>query len=190
MQVAALGRAVLDGLRQGGVVGVVKHLPGHGRAAVDSHKELPVVKAGDDELAFDLAPFRALADAPMGMTAHVVYAAWDPTHPASLSETVIRAIIRGRVGFSGLLMSDDIGMHALSGDFGHRASGVVRAGCDVALHCSGDMAEMQAVANAVAEMAPAARDRLERAMATIADAGEGATYQELAAKRDSLLAYA
>jgi beta-N-acetylhexosaminidase len=190
MQVAALGRAVLDGLRQGGVVGVVKHIPGHGRAAVDSHKQLPVVEASDAELAIDLAPFRALADAPMGMTAHVIYTAWDRTHPASLSETVIGEIIRGRIGFDGFLMSDDIGMNALSGDFGHRASGAVRAGCDVALHCSGDMAEMQAVAGALGEMSMPARERLERAMATVADVAHGASYEELAAKRDALLAYA
>jgi beta-N-acetylhexosaminidase len=190
MQVAALGRAVLDGLREGGVVGVVKHMPGHGRAAVDSHKQLPVVEASEAELAIDLAPFRALADAPMGMTAHVVYTAWDRTYPASLSETVIGDIIRGRIGFDGFLMSDDIGMQALAGDFGHRASGVVRAGCDAALHCSGDMAEMQAVAGALGEMSEPARERLERAMATAADVADGAAYEELAAKRDALLAYA
>ena len=190
MQVAALGRGVLDGLRQGGVVGVVKHMPGHGRALVDSHAELPVVEASDAELATDLAPFRALADAPMGMTAHVIYTAWDRTHPASLSEAVIAEIIRGRIGFDGFLMSDDIGMHALSGDFGHRASGAVRAGCDVALHCSGDMAEMEAVAGALGDMSKPALERLRCAMATIAAVGEGAPFEELVAKRDSLLAYA
>jgi beta-N-acetylhexosaminidase len=190
MQVAALGRGVLDGLREGGVVGVVKHLPGHGRAAVDSHHELPVVDASDAELAIDLAPFRALADAPMGMIAHVVYTTWDATHPASLSETVIGEIIRGGIGFSGFLMSDDIGMNALSGDFGHRASGTLRAGCDVALHCSGDIAEMQAVAAAVGDITPTSRERLARAMATIVAAPVSATYAELAAKRDALLAYA
>jgi beta-N-acetylhexosaminidase len=190
MQVAALGRAVLDGLRERGVVGVVKHMPGHGRAAVDSHEELPVVEASEAELAIDLAPFRALADAPMGMAAHVVYTAWDRTHPASLSEAVIGDIIRGRTGFDGFLMSDDIAMNALSGDFGHRAGGAVRAGCDVALHCSGDMAEMQAVAGALGAMSGSARERLERAMATVADVADGAHYEELAAKRDALLAYA
>src|SRR5437868_4187767 len=130
MQVAALGRAVLDGLASAGVVGIVKHMPGHGRALVDSHKELPVVPASAEELEIDLEPFERLASAPMGMTAHVVYEAWDPDLPASLSPTVIGDIIRGRIGFDGLLMSDDIGMEALQGDFGSRAAGVVAAGCD------------------------------------------------------------
>ena len=118
MQVAALGRAVLDGMASAGVVGVVKHMPGHGRALVDSHKELPVVTASDEELAIDLEPFERLRGAPMGMIAHVVYTAWDPDLPASLSPTVIGQIIRERIGFDGLLMTDDLGMQALSGDFG------------------------------------------------------------------------
>src|SRR5690349_14632202 len=137
MQVAALGRAALDGMASAGVVGIIKHIPGHGRALVDSHKELPVVTASAEELEVDLEPFERLASAPMGMTAHVVYTAWDPAHPASMSPTVIRDIIRGRIGFDGFLMSDDIGMEALAGDFGSRAAGVVAAGCDAALHCSG-----------------------------------------------------
>ena len=117
MQVAALGRAVLDGLASAGVVGVVKHMPGHGRALVDSHKELPVVTASAEELEIDLEPFERLASAPMGMTAHVVYTAWDAERPASLSPIVIGEIIRGRIGFDGLLMSDDLGMEALPGRF-------------------------------------------------------------------------
>ena len=137
MQVAALGRAVLDGMASAGVVGIVKHMPGHGRALVDSHKELPVVTASADELESDLEPFERLSSAPMGMTAHVVYNAWDPERPASLSPIVIRDIIRERIGFDGWLMSDDLGMEALQGDFASRAAGVVAAGCDVALHCSG-----------------------------------------------------
>src|SRR5262249_37050065 len=145
MQVAALGRAVLDGMASAGVVGIVKHMPGHGRALVDSHKELPVVTASADELEFDLEPFQRLASAPMGMTAHVVYTAWDPDRPASMSPIVIRDIIRGAIGFDGWLMSDDLGMEALQGDFGMRAAGVVAAGCDVALHCSGKMDEMAEV---------------------------------------------
>ena len=131
MQVAALGRVVLDGMASAGVVGVIKHIPGHGRALVDSHKELPVVSATSEELETDLEPFERLSWAPMGMTAHVVYTAWDPDHPASMSATVIGDIIRGRIGFDGWLMSDDIGMEALAGDFGSRAAGVVAAGCDV-----------------------------------------------------------
>ncbi|MDB5687167.1 MAG: beta-N-acetylhexosaminidase, partial [Rhizorhabdus sp.] len=116
-RVAALGRAVIDGLRAGGAVGVVKHVPGHGRAMADSHVELPVVDADAVTLETDLAPFIDLADAPMAMTAHVVYPAWDAVECASLSAKVIGEIIRGRIGFDGLLMSDDLGMHALTGDF-------------------------------------------------------------------------
>lgn len=190
MQVAALGRAALDGLRDGGVVGVLKHMPGHGRALVDSHQELPVVEASPEELESDLAPFRALNWAPMGMTAHLVYTAWDRTRPASLSGTVIADVIRGRIGFDGLLMSDDIGMHALAGDFGHRAAGAVAAGCDVALHCSGDLAEMQAVAAALGGMRAESGERLARAMATTAGRADSPGYEELAARRDALLAYA
>jgi len=190
MQVAALGRAVIEGLREGGVVGVVKHMPGHGRSMCDSHVELPVVRASAEELEVDVEAFRSLRKAPIGMTAHVVYSAWDCANCGSLSSTVIREIIRGRIGFQGWLMSDDVGMHALSGGFGSRACGVLDAGCDVALHCSGVMEEMEAVASGVSEMTPEGHERLGRAMATVGDVGQGASYEELAAKRDSLLAYA
>lgn len=190
MQVAALGRLVIDGLREGGVVGVVKHMPGHGRAMADSHKELPVVDASDAELAEDVAPFASLRDAPMGMTAHVVYTAWDRERCGSLSPVVIGEVIRGRIGFDGLLMSDDLGMHALSGGFGERAAGVIAAGCDIALHCSGDMAEMEAVAGALAPISAAGYDRLERAMATVATAATSERFEALVAQRDSLLALA
>src|SRR5947209_18346856 len=125
-----------------GVVGIVKHMPGHGQGLVDSHKELAVVTARVEDLESDLEPFERLSWAPMGMTAHVVYTAWDADRPASMSPIVIGEIIRGRIGFDGWLMSDDIGMEALSGSFGSRAAGVVAAGCDVALHCSGNMDEM------------------------------------------------
>jgi beta-N-acetylhexosaminidase len=190
MQVAALGRAVLEGMTAAGVVGVVKHMPGHGRSMSDSHVELPVVTASEEELERDIEPFRTLNVAPMGMTSHVVYTAWDADRPASLSSTVIGDIIRGRIAFEGFLMSDDLGMHALSGSFDQRARGVVEAGCDAALHCSGDMAEMVAVASAVGEMSEEARERLDRAVATVTDAAESTAYEELAAKRDALLAYA
>ncbi len=123
MQVAALGPAVLSGLASAGVSGVIKHMPGHGRALADSHVELPVVTASEVELEADIEPFERLKGAPMGMTAHVVYTAWDKVRPASLSPKVIAEIIRGRIGFDGWLMSDDIGMQALEGDFGERASG-------------------------------------------------------------------
>ncbi|MGS1016769.1 beta-N-acetylhexosaminidase [Allosphingosinicella humi] len=190
MQVAALGRATIEGLRQGGVVGVVKHMPGHGRSMSDSHVELPVVRASAEELEVDIEPFRTLANAPMGMTAHVVYTAWDAKRCGSLSPTVIGDIIRTRIGFDGLLMSDDLGMHALSGSFTDRARGVIAAGCDLALHCSGEMTEMVEVAEGVGAMTDKARERLDRAMATIQDVGEGAPFDELVAKRDALLAYA
>ncbi len=188
MQVAALGRAVLDGLASAGVVGIIKHIPGHGRALVDSHKELPLVTASPEELETDLEPFERLSWAPMGMTAHVVYAAWDPSRPASMSPIVIQEIIRGRIGFDGFLMSDDLGMNALAGDFGSRASGVVEAGCDVALHCSGKLDEMIAVAAAVPAMSPEGEARLARAMATTMIEPEGPDFAETIAKRDTLLA--
>ena len=188
MQVAALGRAVLDGMASAGVVGVIKHIPGHGRALADSHKELPVVTATPEELESDLEPFERLRAAPMGMTAHVVYTAWDAERPASLSPTVIGDIIRSRIGFEGWLMSDDLGMEALSGDFGERASGVVAAGCDVALHCSGKMDEMVAVAAAVPVMSADGEARLARAMATVLVADDGANFADAVAKRDALLA--
>ena len=190
MQVAALGRAVLDGMASAGVVGIIKHIPGHGRALVDSHKELPVVMASAEELEMDLEPFERLASAPMGMTAHVVYEAWDPDHPASLSPTVIGDIIRGRIGFNGWLMSDDLGMEALQGDFGDRAAGVIAAGCDVALHCSGKMDEMIAVANAVPAMSPEGEARLARAMATTLVEDDGPDLAAVIDKRDALLALA
>jgi len=190
MQVAALGRAVLDGMASAGVVGVIKHIPGHGRALVDSHKELPVVTASAEELEVDLEPFERLAHAPMGMTAHVVYTAWDPDRPASQSQTVIDDIIRGRIGFDGWLMSDDLGMEALSGGSGERAAAVIAAGCDVALHCSGVMEEMIEVAAAVPAMGPDGEARLARAMAATMTENDGPGFAECAAKRDALLALA
>ncbi|MFP5330116.1 MAG: beta-N-acetylhexosaminidase [Alphaproteobacteria bacterium] len=191
MQVAALGRAVLDGLRSGGVVGVIKHIPGHGRALCDSHKELPVVEASAEELETDLEPFEKLNHAPMGMMAHVVYTAWDAARPASQSAEVIEKIVRARIGFSGWLMSDDIGMEALSGGFGERAARVVQAGCDAALHCSGKMEEMVAVAAAVPEMSAEGEKRLAKAMATIAGHEDnGPDLAATLAKRDELLALA
>ena len=190
MQVAALGRAALDGMASAGVVGIIKHIPGHGRALVDSHKELPVVTASAEDLESDLEPFERLSTAPMGMTAHVVYTAWDPDHPATLSPTVIGDIIRGRIGFDGFLMSDDLGMEALQGDFGTRALGVVKAGCDVALHCSGKMDEMEAVAGSVPPLSADGEARLARAMATTLTDDDGPSLEEALAKRDALLAIA
>ncbi|WP_442680318.1 beta-N-acetylhexosaminidase [Sphingomonas sp. ASY06-1R] len=188
MRVAALGRATLDGLKAGGVVGVVKHVPGHGRSTADSHVELPVVTASAEDLESDLRPFTTLNGAPMAMTAHVVFTAWDAERPASLSPTVIGDIVRGRIGFDNLLMSDDLGMHALQGSFTDRTAGVIAAGCDIGLHCSGDMAEMQACAAGVGAISPRARERLDAAMATIAGAADDTPFDALIAKRDALLA--
>lgn len=190
MQVAALGRAALDGLAAAGVVGVVKHMPGHGRALVDSHEELPVVRASEAELEVDIEPFRTLRGAPMGMTCHCVYTAWDPERPGSQSPIVIGEVIRGRIGFDNFLMSDDIGMNALGGGFDARARGVIEAGTDAVLHCSGVMAEMVAVASAAGALSERGRERLERAMAGASAPGDAARYAELAEKRDRLLALA
>jgi len=190
MQVAALGRAVLDGIASAGVVGIVKHMPGHGRAMCDSHKDLPIVEASEEDLAVDLEPFEKLNWAPMGMMAHVVYAAWDKERPASQSPTVIRDIVRGRIGFDGWLMSDDIGMEALKGGFAERAAGVIAGGCDVALHCSGKMEEMVAVASVVPAMTGESEERLRQAMVIAASSDHGPPFEELIAKRDELLALA
>jgi beta-N-acetylhexosaminidase len=186
MRVAAMGRATLEGLRDGGVVGVVIHMPGHGRAKVDSHYELPVVDAGAEELETDLAPFRTLAWAPMAMTSHVVYKAWDAERPATLSPVVIEEVIRGRIGFDGLLMTDDIDMKALSGTAGEKAAAAVAAGCDVALDCWARMDEMVEIAGRLGEMSDRSRARLDAAMATRGDGVED--LDALIAQRDALLA--
>ena len=147
MQVAALGRAVLDGLASAGVVGVVKHIPGHGRALVDSHKELPIVTASAEELGDRPRAIRAPRRCADGDDGARRLHRLGPERPVEQSETVIQDIVRGRIGFDGFLMSDDIGMEALQGDMGSARRGVVAAGCDVALHCSGKMEEMVAVAS-------------------------------------------
>ncbi|MES2338105.1 MAG: glycoside hydrolase family 3 N-terminal domain-containing protein [Pseudomonadota bacterium] len=187
MQVAALGRATLDGLAAAGVVGVVKHVPGHGRAGVDSHYELPVVEASDAELEEDIRPFRTLAHAPMGMTCHVVFKAWDADRPATLSPTVIADVIRGRIGFDGLLMTDDIDMKALSGTAGEKASAALAAGCDVVLDCWARMDEMVEIADLIGDATPAALARLDRAMASVARPG-AVDFADAIARRDALLA--
>lgn len=190
-RVAALGRATLEGLRQGGVVGIVKHIPGHGRAGADSHLELPVVQVDCTALEQDIEPFAALADAPMAMTAHVVYAAFDPDRCATLSPTVIGDIIRRRIGFKGLLMSDDLGMKALSGSFSDLTRASLAAGCDVVLHCSGELAEMEQVAKAAPVISDEARARLDAAMYWASERrdlqGVDGNAADCAAKRDVLL---
>ncbi len=188
LRVAAMGRAILDGLRAAGVVGVVKHMPGHGRARVDTHYHLPTVTASDADLEVDLQPFVRLNGAPMGMTSHIVFEAWDRDRPATLSPVVIDEIIRKRIGFDGLLMTDDIDMKALSGSAGDKAAGAIAAGCDVVLDCWARMDEMVDIAGRLGDMAPVSRDRLDRAMATIAGVRPEGDMAALIAKRDALLA--
>ena len=163
-QVADLGRVVCEGLLDEGVLPVIKHIPGHGRAMVDSHLSLPVVDVSRAELeAEDFPSFRALNDAPWAMTAHVVYTALDDRAPATTSAKVIGEVIRGLIGFDGVLVSDDLSMKALGGSFEDRTRGSLDAGCDLVLHCNGDMAEMQAVAAALRPLSEIARERLARA---------------------------
>lgn len=161
--VAELGRASCDGLLAEGVIPVIKHVPGHGRARADSHMELPSVDAPLADLRrIDFSPFRALADEPWAMTAHVLYRAIDRDRCASVSPRVIGDVIRGEIGFDGLLLSDDLNMQALSGTLAERAQAVLAAGCDVALHCSGVFDEMAAVAEAVPALSAAALARVDR----------------------------
>jgi beta-N-acetylhexosaminidase len=187
MQVAALGRAVLDGLARAGVTGCVKHMPGHGRACADSHKELPTVEASEAELETDLEPFRSLADAPIGMTAHVRYTAWDAENPATLSDFVIGEIVRKRIGFAGLLLTDDIDMEALSGSVRERGARAIAAGCDVVLNCWAKMGDMTGLAEVLPAMPDEACQRLERALAAAGGGETAGDRAELVAKRDSLL---
>ena len=163
--VTALGGAVIAGLAAGGVSAVVKHLPGHGRARADSHVQLPVVEISRQKLEeVDFAPFRALNWTLWGMTAHVVYTAFDAERPASTSATVIGEAVRGSIGFDGLLLSDDIGMGALGGGFSERTAACLDAGCDIVLHCSGDLAEMRTVAEAARPLTGASLARWRRAL--------------------------
>ena len=172
-EVAALGRAAAEGLIAGGVLPVMKHIPGHGRSRSDSHEHLPVVDAPREALAArDFAPFRVNSDMPMAMTAHVVYAALDPARPATTSRRVIRQVIRGDIGFDGLLMTDDLSMKALSGDFESRARAALAAGCDVVLHCNGGMAEMRGVATGAKPLGGAALRRAKAALGRLARASE------------------
>lgn len=163
--VIALGRAAMAGLQDGGVLPVIKHIPGHGRAFADSHHHLPVVEASLEELrAHDFAPFVALNDAPIAMTAHVVYTAIDAHNPATTSARAVADIIRGEIGFDGLLMSDDVSMNALSGDFVTRTDAILAAGCDIVLHCNGVMEEMRTVAARVPALSGEALRRADRAL--------------------------
>lgn len=166
--VAALGRAAAQGLLSGGVLPVMKHIPGHGRAVSDTHFELPTVHASLEELrAHDFAPFRALNDLPVAMTAHVIFDAVDPDAPATTSAKVVDQVIRGEIGFDGLLVSDDTSMKALSGDFQAKASAILAAGVDLVLHCNGVMEEMAAVASRATPLEGRSLERADRALALV-----------------------
>jgi beta-N-acetylhexosaminidase len=164
-KVAAIAGAVAQGLLAGGVLPVLKHLPGHGRASADSHKALPVVDTPRDVLEkTDFAAFKPLSGLPLGMTAHVVFSAIDPRAPATTSVTMVQQVIRGSIGFTGLLMSDDVSMGALSGTIAERSHAALAAGCDVVLHCNGDLAEMVQVAGASPELSGQAAQRADAAL--------------------------
>ncbi len=186
--VAEMGQAAADGLKAGGMLPVMKHMPGHGRGMADSHHELPVVTASRAELeAHDFLPFVAMKDELMAMSAHIVFTAIDPDEPATISRKVIDEIIRGHIGFDGLLMSDDTSMNALKGTIGERAARIVGGGCDIVLHCNGVMDEMKAV---VKEAIPLAGDALRRARAVEAafGAGDGLSEEAVRAEFHGLLA--
>jgi beta-N-acetylhexosaminidase len=165
-QAATLGRALAEGLLLAGIIPVIKHIPGHGRATIDSHFALPQVQASWRELeATDFEPFRRLRDMPWAMTAHVLFEAIDPVRPASLSPDVVGEVIRGSIGFDGLLLCDDLSMAALGGPIGARARDAIAAGCDIALHCNGKMDEMLPIAEAVPELSEMGAARLARGQA-------------------------
>jgi beta-N-acetylhexosaminidase len=183
-RVAAFGRAAAQEMLAGGVAPVIKHIPGHGRATVDSHLELPIVEASRAELAaHDFAPFKALADLPMAMTAHVVYRDIDPARPATTSRIIVDEIIRGAIGFDGLLLSDDLSMKALGGPFAERTAAVFAAGVDIALHCNGDLTETREVAASAPKLAG---DALRRARAALARIASGAQPFDVEAARAKL----
>ena len=166
-KVAAIARAVTEGLEQGGVLPVLKHIPGHGRATADTHFRLPEVDTSKKELEqTDFAAFQPLADLPMAMTAHVVFSALDPAHPATTSATIIEQVIRGVIGFQGLLMSDDVSMNALSGSIAERTRAIFAAGCDVVMHCNGKLDEMREVVAQTPELTGKALQRAKAALAS------------------------
>jgi beta-N-acetylhexosaminidase len=166
-KVAAIARAVTEGLQQGGILPVLKHIPGHGRATADTHFKLPEVDTSKAELErTDFAAFQPLADLPMAMTAHVVFSALDPAQPATTSATIIEQVIRGVIGFQGLLMSDDVSMNALAGSIAERTRAIIGAGCDMVLHCNGKLDEMREVARETPELSGKALERAKRALAS------------------------
>lgn len=186
--VALIGRAVAEGLLAGGVLPVIKHMPGHGRAFADSHKELPTVHADLETLdAWDFAPFKALSDMPIGMTAHIVFTAIDAKRPATQSKKAIK-LIREHLGFGGLLLSDDLVMNALSGTLTERAEKSLKAGCDMVIHWNGDLAEMRQVAEGVGKLKGGAARRAEAALARIVHTPEPLDVREARERFDALLA--
>jgi beta-N-acetylhexosaminidase len=189
-KVAAIARAVTEGLEQGGILPVLKHIPGHGRATADTHFRLPEVDTPRAELErTDFAAFQPLADLPMAMTAHVVFSAIDPAHPATTSATIIEQVIRSVIGFQGLLMSDDVSMNALSGSITERTQAILAAGCDIVLHCNGKLDEMREVAAASPELSGKALERARRALAS-RKAPQAFDRQEARAELDGLIARA
>jgi beta-N-acetylhexosaminidase len=189
-RIGALGQALLAGMQRGGVVGVIKHMPGQGRAAVDSHHDLPRVSDKAVALEADLKPFILLNKALIGMTGHVVFEAWDKERPASTSPFVIEHIVRQRIKFDGLLLSDDIEMKALLGSSSDRALACLRAGCDIALHCSGDLAAMIDIAKHVPDISEAALMRLDAAMLTARPKFDATHLVDALCRRDQLFAAA
>ena len=185
MRVAALGRAILEGLDRAGVAGCMKHMPGHGRSTCDTHREMPTIIASEVELESDLEPFRVLSDAPIGMTGHLLFPAWDAEHPATQSPYIIEHIIRRKIGFDGLLLTDDLDMEALSGTVPERAEMALAAGCDLALNCWAKMDDMVEIARRLPVMQERTAERLERALASTRQHGEKGDQAELAARRDS-----
>ena len=185
--VLAMGQAACDGLKAGGLKPVIKHIPGHGRAMADSHEDLPIVDTDRATLeAVDFPPFSALSEEHMAMTAHVVFSALDATAPATTSKYVIDTVIRGQMGYDNLLMSDDVSMEALSGDFASRTRAIFDAGCDIVLHCNGDLGEMSAVASVTPQLSGKALERAERALEGVG-VEDGADEHEIRAEFEELI---
>jgi beta-N-acetylhexosaminidase len=191
MQVAALGRAVIEGLELGGVAAVIKHVPGQGRAKVDSHDQLPIIAANPQELAEDTAPFVSLAKrAKIAMTGHALYPLWDNEHPATFSKIILKNVVRETIGFDGLLLSDDLHMGALQGTLLERAHAALDAGCDIALACWANDSELRQLTDALPNIDAVSLGRLVAAMIPSNDQRDKGDFAALIAKRDSLLAMA
>ena len=189
MQIAALGRAILDGLERGGVTGCIKHMPGHGRSMVDTHKEVPTVRESAETLETDIAPFRALSSAKIGMTGHLIFPVWDADNPATLSSTIIKDIIRSQIGFEGLLLTDDIDMEALDDTIPERSRRAIEAGCDLVLNCWAKLDDMHGICDILPAISEPAKARLDTAIKDTRIAADiPARQAELLAKRDALLA--